>query len=164
MKDTAKDAFIITRAATGEQFAVARGLFEEYAAALDVDLCFQNFERELNNLSMEYGPPDGALLLAVHEEDGAVVGCVGARKLSEGVCEMKRLYVQPRCRGTGLGRKLALEIINAAKEIGYGSMRLDTLPSMKAAVPLYRSLGFKEMDAYRHNPVEGAIYMELDLS
>ena len=164
MKDTAKDAFIITRAATGEQFTDARGLFEEYAATLKIDLCFQNFERELNNLSTEYGPPDGALLLAVQEEDGAVVGCVGARKLSEGVCEMKRLYVKPRCRGTGLGRRLALEIINSAKEIGYRAMRLDTLPSMKAAVPLYRSLGFKEMDAYRHNPVEGAIYMELDLS
>ena len=164
MKDTAKDAFIITRAATGEQFAVARGLFEEYAAALDVDLCFQNFERELNNLATEYGPPDGALLLAVSVEDGAVAGCVGARKFSEGVCEMKRLYVKPHARGTGLGRKLALEIISAAQELGYGVMRLDTLPSMKAAVPLYRSLGFKETEAYRHNPVEGTIYMELDLS
>lgn len=152
----------LTRAGTAEDFAVARVLFEEYAAALGVDLCFQNFERELNNLPTEYGPPGGRLLLASTNDKH--VGCVGLRKLADGVCEMKRLYVRPQARGTGLGRVLATEIIKAAKELGYGSMRLDTLPSMKEAVPLYRSLGFKETEAYRYNPVEGTIYMELDLS
>ncbi|HEX6623966.1 MAG TPA: GNAT family N-acetyltransferase [Pyrinomonadaceae bacterium] len=155
-------AFQLTRAETAEEFAVARELFEEYAAALDVDLCFQNFERELNNLAAEYGPPEGRLLLA--SAAGEPVGCVGVRKLADGVCEMKRLYVRPRARGTGLGRLLANEIVGAARELGYGSMRLDTLPSMKEAVPLYRSIGFKETEAYRYNPVEGTIYMELDLS
>src|SRR5918993_3523792 len=154
--------FQLTRAERPEEFATARALFEEYAAALGVDLCFQNFERELNNLAVEYGPPGGRLLLASAE--GEHVGCVGVRKLDDGVCEMKRLYVRPRARGTGLGRLLATEIIGAAKELGYGSMRLDTLPSMREAVPLYRSLGVKEKEAYRYNPVEGTIYMELDLS
>jgi GNAT superfamily N-acetyltransferase len=152
----------LKRAETAEEFAAARVLFEEYAAALGVDLCFQNFERELNNLSVEYGPPGGRLLLATTE--GAHVGCVGVRKLDDGVCEMKRLYVRPRARGTGLGRVLAREIVGAARELGYRSMRLDTLPSMKEAVPLYRSLGFKETEAYRYNPVEGTLYMELDLT
>lgn len=155
-------AFQLTRAETAEEFATARALFEEYAAALGVDLCFQNFERELNNLAADYGPPAGRLLLA--SAAGEPVGCVGVRRLADGVCEMKRLYVRPRARGTGLGRVLATEIIGAAKELGYGSMRLDTLPSMKEAVPLYRSLGFKETEAYRYNPVEGTIYMELDLA
>jgi len=155
-------AFQLTRAETAEEFATARALFEEYAAALGVDLCFQNFERELNNLAADYGPPEGRLLLA--SAAGEPVGCVGVRRLADGVCEMKRLYVRPLARGTGLGRVLATEIIGAAKELGYGSMRLDTLPSMKEAVPLYRSLGFKETEAYRYNPVEGTIYMELDLS
>jgi carbonic anhydrase len=154
--------FQLTRAEGPEEFATARALFEEYAAALGVDLCFQNFERELNNLAADYGPPEGRLLLAT--AGGEPVGCVGVRKLADGVCEMKRLYVRPLARGTGLGRLLATEIIGAAKELGYGSMRLDTLPSMKEAVPLYRSLGFKETEAYRYNPVEGTIYMELDLS
>ena len=154
--------FQLTRAERPEEFAVARELFEEYAAALGVDLCFQNFGRELNNLAAEYGPPEGRLLLA--SAAGEPVGCVGVRQLAVGVCEMKRLYVRPRARGTGLGRLLANEIVGAARELGYGSMRLDTLPSMKEAVPLYRSLGFKETESYRYNPVEGTIYMELDLS
>ncbi len=154
--------FELARAVTDEQFSVGRKLFEEYAAALGVDLCFQNFERELNNLSTEYGPPDGYLLLA--SLAGETVGCVGLRKLADGVCEMKRLYVRPNLRGSGLGRVLATEIVKRARESGYNSMRLDTLPSMKEAQPLYRSLGFKETESYRYNPIEGTIYMELVLS
>ena len=155
-------SFRLTRAETADEFAAARAVFEEYAAALGVDLCFQNFARELDNLPAEYGPPGGRLLLASLGDER--VGCVGLRKFSDGVCEMKRLYVRPRARGAGLGRVLAAEIIRAARELGYGSMRLDTLPAMKEAVPLYRSLGFKETEAYRYNPVGGTIYMELDLS
>ena len=157
-----KRPFTITRAETAEQFAAARVLFEEYAAALGVDLCFQNFERELNELATQYGPPEGRLLLATIE--GQAAGCVGLRKLSDGVCEMKRLYVRPPHRGTGLGRALAAEIIAAGKELGYRAMRLDTLPLMKEAIPLYRSLGFKEIHPYRYNPVERTVFMELDLT
>lgn len=162
MTKLSSTTFRLTRAETAEEFAAARALFEEYAAALGVDLCFQNFGRELDNLPSEYGPPGGRLLLA--SLGGEHVGCAGVRKLGDGVCEMKRLYVRPRARGAGLGRVLAAEIVEAARELGYDSMRLDTLPSMKEAVPLYRSLGFKETEAYRYNPVEGTLYMELDLT
>ena len=97
-------SFQLKRAETADEFAAARVLFEEYAAALGVDLCFQNFERELNNLAADYGPPGGRLLLA--SAAGEPGGGVGVRKLADGVCEMKRLYVRPRARGTGLGRSI----------------------------------------------------------
>ena len=144
-----------------EEINQARELFVEYSAALGVDLCFQNFDEELAKLPGDYAPPDGRLLLAL---DGAqVAGCVALRKIDTETCEMKRLYVRPTFRGTGSGKSLALAIIDEAWRIGYARMRLDTLPSMRQAITLYRSLGFKPTEAYRHNPVEGAMFMELDL-
>ena len=140
----------------------ARELFKEYAAGLGISLCFQNFDKELALLPGDYVPPSGRLLLAM--EDGAAVGCVALRKSADGICEMKRLYVSPEFRGTGLGRTLAEKIIDAAREIGYGCMRLDTLPGkMDRAIAMYRSLGFKEIEPYYDNPVEGAMFMELVL-
>jgi ribosomal protein S18 acetylase RimI-like enzyme len=151
----------LTRAETDEQVEQARILFKEYEAATGVDLCFQNFGQELATLPGGYAPPSGRLIVAYDEEDA--VGCVALRKVDEAVCEMKRLYVRSAFRGTGLGRTLAEHIVGEARDIGYERMRLDTLPTMRSAIALYRSLGFKEIDAYRFNPVEGTLYMELSL-
>lgn len=144
-----------------ERVPVARGLFEEYAAALGIDLGFQDFDRELAELPGEYSPPAGRLLLALDGDEPA--GCVGLRPFAPGVCEMKRLYVRAAHRGSGLGRLLAERIVEAGRDAGYDRMRLDTLPTMGAARALYESLGFVEIEAYRPNPVHGTTYFELAL-
>jgi len=138
-----------------------RALLKEYADSLGSHLCFQDFERELANLPGEYAPPSGRLLVAV--EDAQLAGCVALRRIDDQVCEMKRLYVRPSHRGAGLGRKLAETVVAAARDMGYGRMRLDTLPSMIEAIKLYDALGFAEIPAYRTNPVEGVKFMELEL-
>ncbi len=140
----------------------ARQLFREYAAWLEIDLCFQNFEKELAELPGGYAPPNGRLLLAFDNEQ--LAGCVALRKIGDGICEMKRLFLRSAFRGKGLGRGLTEAIIRAAREIGYERMRLDTLPpKMNDAIALYRSLGFKEIEPYYNNPVPGVKFMELDL-
>jgi putative acetyltransferase len=149
-------------ARTPEDLAQVRRLFRAYADWLGVDLCFQGFERELAELPGAYAPPAGRLLIARVGLD--VVGCVGLRPLESGVCEMKRLWVEPGFGGQGIGRALAESIVAAAREIGYGRMRLDTIPArMPAAQHLYACLGFREIPPYYHNPLDGVVMLELEL-
>ncbi|MDX6385325.1 MAG: hypothetical protein QOK48_2898 [Blastocatellia bacterium] len=145
-----------------EDIQLARTLFKEYEAWLQVDLCFQSFEKELAELPGKYAPPDGRLLLAF--VNGKLAGCVALRKIGEGSCEIKRLFLRGEFRGLGLGRKLAEAVIAEARGIGYERMRLDTLSEqMGDAIRLYGALGFKEIEPYYDNPVAGAKFMELDL-
>ena len=156
------------RAATMQiDIAQARELFEEYAAWLNVDLCFQGFAQELASLPGAYAPPRGVLLLA--GLPGAAVGCIALRPLASAgsdpgaTAEVKRLYVRPEARGTGLGRRLVQAVIGGAREIGYRELKLDTLDHMAEARALYANLGFSECPPYYHNPIEGAVYMARSL-
>jgi putative acetyltransferase len=151
----------IVDATAVDEVLMVRCLFEEYAASLGIDLCFQGFEQELTGLPGSYAPPLGRLLLAW--EGGQTAGCIALRPLEPGSCEMKRLYVRPAFRGHGIGRVLVDRIIQEARKAGYRLMRLDTLPSMAAALALYRRLGFREIAPYYENPVEGAVFLELQL-
>jgi putative acetyltransferase len=140
-------------------------LFEAYATSLEIDLSFQNFKTELAQLPGKYAPPSGVLLLARHVGTDKAIGCVGLRSLDiEGVCEMKRLYVAPQGRGSGLGKALVKQVIEEARGIGYRSIRLDTLRTMSEAQDLYKRLGFVERKPYYDAPVEGTVFLELDLS
>jgi len=156
------DSVIIAPASSQEEVAAIRQLFEEYAASLDVDLCFQNFSAELAGLPGYYAPPQGRLLLA--RVDGAPAGCVALRPHDTQSGEMKRLYVRPGQRGSGLGRRLVEQVITEARSIGYTRLLLDSLPSMRTAIGLYESLGFVHREPYFPSPVTGNVYMELRLS
>ena len=142
-----------------------REIFSEYAQALGIDLCFQNFDAELRGLPGEYAPPAGALLLAT--VDGQLAGCGAFRALQDvdytNACEMKRLYVRPAFRRFGLGRQLAVALMERATEAGYSTMLLDTLDDMEAARDLYESLGFADIPPYYFNPIAGAHYLKADL-
>ena len=144
-----------------EDLALARSLFEEYAASLGFDLSFQDFTRELEGLPGEYAPPGGVILLAC--EGDLISGCVALRPMEPGTCEMKRLFVRPGFRGRALGRGLAEAVIAEASAKKYRTMRLDTVPAMTEAIALYRSLGFRPIDPYRANPIPGALFFEKDL-
>ena len=151
----------IVEAEGAEALALVRKLFEEYAASLEVDLEFQGFAEELAGLPGAYARPTGGLLLGFEGEE--LAGCVAFRPLEPGVAEMKRLYVRPSARGAGWGRRLAERVVSDARAAGYQRMRLDTLPSMRPALGLYLEMGFREIPAYRHNPVAGTQFLELDL-
>jgi len=151
----------IIRADSKKYLGDARELFTEYAKSLGFDLCFQNFDSELAKLPGEYAPPEGCLLLALYNKQ--IAGCIALRKSRKRICEMKRLYIRPKFRGKGIGKKIAVTIIQEAKKIGYKHMRLDTVPKMIEAITLYRSLGFKKTKPYCYNPIKGALFMDLAL-
>ena len=143
--------------APAEDLAVVRELITEYANSLGVDLSFQDLDHELATLDEFYER------ILVARDDGQAAGCVALRRLDDSTCEMKRLYVRAAFRGRNLGRTLAEQIIDDARQRGYKRMRLDTLPTMHAAIPLYQALGFVEIAPYRFNPIEGTRFMELTL-
>jgi Predicted acetyltransferase len=147
---------------TGEfRMEEIKQLFSEYAQSLEIDLAFQNFEMELNTLPGKYGPPDGALILALVDGNGA--GCIALRKISDSICEMKRLYVRNEYRGLGIGKELIMLILEEARKLHYGYIRLDTLPTMKKAQELYLALGFYDIEPYVYNPIQGTRFLELCL-
>jgi GNAT superfamily N-acetyltransferase len=152
----------IVQAETSEQIKETRKIFREYEAWLDLDLCFQGFEAELANLPGKYAAPEGRLFLAI--SDGKTAGCIALRKLEDGICEMKRLFVRDEFRGQKIGIGLIEKLISEAREIGYEKLRLDTYPpKMGKAVRLYESYGFREIAPYYHNPHGKTLFMELEL-
>jgi ribosomal protein S18 acetylase RimI-like enzyme len=159
------DPIHLVETATPTLVATARGLISEYAGTLDIDLCFQNLDAELAALPGEYAAPGGALLVAV--VNGEPAGCGAFRALPDAdypnACEMKRLYVRPAFRRTGLGRQLAQRLMDLATQAGYSHLLLDTLDTMEAAREMYASLGFEEIPPYYFNPIPGAHYLKVDL-
>lgn len=139
-----------------------RELFREYQGWLNIDLCFQGFEEELATLPGRYAPPKGVILLAI--EDSKAVGCVGVRSRVENEAELKRLYVQASHQGKSIGKQLFQTAMSKAKRIGYASIVLDTLPSMRAAKSLYMAYGYKQIPGYYENPEEGAEYYRYEFS
>lgn len=145
-----------------DQIEAVRKLLLEYWEDRNLSIFVMNFDQELAGLPGNYAPPSGRLFLAHWGDE--VAGCIALRKLEPDICEMKRLYLRPKFRGKGLGRTLAEFIISEARKIGYKRMRLDTIrDNMQDAIALYRRLGFREIEAYRNNPLPTAIYMELTL-
>lgn len=151
----------IIKAESSDEIQIIRELFIEYAAELKVDLCFQGFQKELDSLPGKYAEPEGSLLLL--EADNQTVGCVALRKIEDGTCEMKRLYLKPDYRKYGFGRVLAEKIIEIAKEKGYKKMNLDTLERLSAAIALYQKLGFIKTIPYNFNPENDVVYFEKEL-
>jgi GNAT superfamily N-acetyltransferase len=153
----------IAPAAAAGDLEDIRILFGEYAALVAEALCFQNFDSELESLPGSYAPPAGALLVARDQASNAA-GCVALRRLDAATAEMKRMYVRDAYRGTGLGRRLALAIIEEARARGHARIVLDTLPKLAPAIALYRGLGFRETGPYLAAPTPGALCFELSLS
>lgn len=152
----------VIQAESEQQIDQARKLFREYESWLGLDLCFQGFEQELRDLPGKYSPPDGRLFLAYAKKD--LVGCIAMRKLEEGICEMKRLFVRDEFRGQKIGIQLIEKLIGEARTANYSKMRLDTFPpKMGKAVSLYESHGFRQIPPYYENPHDGVLFMELQL-
>ena len=151
----------IYRAQNPSEFETGKQLFLEYAESLGFDICFQNFEQELIDIQVQYGTPNGCLLLV--QMDDRAVGCAGVRRWEGDIAELKRMYIRPSARGVGAGRQLLQTAIDSAQQLGYRNIRLDTLPTMQAAIALYREFGFHDIPAYRDNPFEGTIYLEKQL-
>lgn len=156
-----EESIRVIPAKTTPELASVRKLFREYADSLGFDLDFQNFDQEMRSFPRGYSPPEGRLLLAMCGRHEA--GCVGLRRSGRGICEMKRLFVRDGFRGRGIGKLLAEAVVKEARDAGYTRMRLDTVASMEEARGIYIKMGFRKIPPYRHNPIPGAIFMELEL-
>lgn len=146
-------------AVSNQEFEIGKNLFRAYAKELGLDLAFQNFDYELENMQRQYCEPEGTLLI-VYLKNSQPIGCFGIRKLDDTICELKRMYLDSKFRGRGIGKKLMEESIKIGSKLGYKKIRLDTLSTMKSAIGLYKKYGFYEIEPYRYNPIEGAIYFE----
>jgi putative acetyltransferase len=152
---------LIIECKTQNEFTAAKNLFIAYQQFLNVDLCFQSFNEELNNLQAMYSAPTGSLLLAVHNNN--YIGCVAVRKMNNTDCEMKRLYLLDEYKGLGIGKQLVNAIMQKAAQLGYKTIKLDTLPKLDKAIDIYKKIGFKETTAYYNNPTSGVVYMQASL-
>jgi ribosomal protein S18 acetylase RimI-like enzyme len=151
----------LKKAETAIDFDNGKRLFLQYIQSLDFALTFQDVDRELEEISIEYNAPAGMLLLA-YDGDKAIA-CAGVRKIDTTTAELKRMFVDPAYRGHQLGQQLLQMALVAAKQLGYRSIRLDTVPTMRSAIKLYQAVGFREIDPYRFNPIPGALFMEKEL-
>lgn len=152
----------LRQASTPDEVDTARGLFREYETWFGISLCFQNFDDEVAALPGKYAPPEGRLYIAF--DDDEALGCIALRKIEDGVCEMKRLFLRESSRGKGVGKMLIEKVLEDAAEMGYRLMRLDTYPpKMGKAVDLYKAYGFYEIPSYYNNPHDDVLYMEKKL-
>lgn len=161
--NTGTKAYHILPVRSDEDLAVTKILIYEYTAWLDMDLNYQSFTTEMELFPGKYTPPTGELLLAKSSQ-GDPLGCVAVRGLSDSICEMKRLFVKDSAKGLGVGKALVQAIVDAARVLGYRSMRLDSLPKMGAALGLYHAMGFVQIDPYYESPFSETRFLELDLS
>lgn len=143
---------------TKEEYEIAARLFREYANWLNIDLCFQHFDEELEHLQSMYAAPNGGIILS--RFTGQYIGCVGVRKIDLQIAELKRMYVQPDFQRRGIGYSLLQDACTLAKKLGYKKIRLDTLNTMHSAIKLYTVNGFYEIPAYYYNPEATAVYFE----
>jgi len=154
---------ISTQEATStEAYKIALELIKEYVAQLGVDLSFQNIHQEIQNIEQQYARPEGVMII-VYTDNEKAIGCFGIRAFEESICELKRMYLKKEYQGLGIGKELLAKSLELGKALGYKKMRLDTLPSMQAAIGLYKNMGFYEIPAYRFNPIEGTKYFEIVL-
>lgn len=154
--------YTILKANTDAHYDTGKTLFQEYAASLHFNLCFQGFEAELASMKIQYAAPKGALLLAENAA-GEPIGCVAVRHWKDATAELKRMYLREEARGQGLAQRLLDSALETARGLGYQAIRLDTMPDMQAAIALYRKNGFYDIAPYRENPDSGAVYLEKTL-
>ena len=152
----------LTEAKSDKEYKTAIQLFKEYASQIGVDLEFQNFSKEIENIQNQYSRPKGVIFIASHNKIKNM-GCFGIRELENAICELKSMYLKKEARGRGIGKMMLEKSIEVGKELGYKRMRLDTLPTMHSAIGLYEKMGFYEIQSYRFNPIEGTKYFEINL-
>ena len=161
--ETSPQTQLLSVLEAGFELAAVQRLFQEYQASLGIDLCFQDFGTEFDNLSGKYHPSKAGMLFLVRF-NGSPVGCGAYYQFAPGVCELKRVFVQPAAQGHGLGRQLVEALLDHAKAAGYTTVLLDSLGRLTAACALYERLGFQVIPPYNVNPHADVYYMGMDLA